>query len=315
MKYFVTGGAGFIGSHIVDRLFLQGSNYVTVYDNLSSGKIEFLKQHFERYDFNFIHGDLLDFSKLKSALQDYDMVFHLASNPDIAKSVKQPELDLKQGIIATFNVLEAMRLNDIKKIVYTSGSGVYGDVGKTFTDESFGPLLPISMYGASKLSCEALISAYCHLYGIQTWIFRLANIVGPRQTHGVVLDFIKKLKKNPYELEILGNGEQSKSYLYIDDCINAIFLAIRKANKKVNVFNVATLDYIPVNEIAKIVCEEMGLKNVRYKYTGGNRGWIGDVPHVRLNITKITKLGWKPRFSSKKAIKRAVKEILYSTEK
>jgi UDP-glucose 4-epimerase len=283
---------------------------VVVYDNLSSGRIEFIKQHFNKHNFNFIRADLLNFSKLKTSLKNHDIVFHLSSNPDIAKSVKQPGLDFKQGIMVTFNILEAMRLNDVKKIIYTSGSGVYGDVGAIYTPEDFGPLLPISMYGASKLSCEAMISAYCYLYGMQAWIFRLANIVGPRQTHGVILDFVRKLKRNPYELEILGNGKQSKSYLYIDDCLNAIFLALEKANERVNVFNIATHDYITVNDIAKIVCEEMKLENVRFRYTGGDRGWKGDVPHVRLDITKITKLGWKPKLSSEEAARRTVKEIL-----
>lgn len=309
MKYLVTGGAGFIGSHMVDKLFESGG-LITVYDNLHSGKQEFIRQHFRKPNFKFIKGDLLKFDHLNEAMKNQDTVFHFASNADIAKSMIETDLDLKQGTIATYNVLEAMRLNNVKKIVFSSGSGIYGDVGFHKTAENFGPLCPISMYGASKLACEGMISAFCHMFDMQVWIFRFANVVGVRQTHGVCLDFTRKLKKNSQQLEILGDGTQSKSYIYVKDCLEAMLFIIQKTKEKVNIYNIATDDYIDVTSIANIVVEEMGLKNVQYKYTGGDRGWKGDVPLVRFNLNKIHKLGWKARYASSEAVRLSVKEIL-----
>ncbi len=308
MKYFITGGAGFIGSNLVDALIKK--NKVVVYDNLSSGSKDFIAHHFKNKNFKFIKGDILNKSLLNKSIKGCDFVFHLASNPDIAKSALYPDLDLNQGIITTFNVLDAMRHNGIKKIAYTSGSGVYGDQGLTYTAENFGPLFPISMYGASKLGSEGLISAFCHMYDMRAWIFRPANIVGRNQTHGVGVAFIEKLKNNPRELEILGNGKQSKSYLYVDDVINAFLLAIKKSGNKINLFNLTSNSFIDVTSIAKIVDEEMKLKNVKFRYTGGNVGWKGDVPKVRINAQKINKLGWKPKFTSKEAIRKSVRNLL-----
>lgn len=308
LKIFITGGAGFIGSNLVDRLIKN--NKITVYDNLTSGEKSYLKEYLERKNFKLIVGDLLDFKKLKKSIKNHDFVFHLASNPDIAKSLKDPNLDLKQGIISAFNVLEAMRLAGVRKIVFTSGSGVYGDQGTKYTAEDFGPLLPVSMYGASKLAAEAVISAFCHLYDMQSWIFRPANIVGRNQTHGVCYDFIKKLKKDQKRLEILGDGTQSKSYLYIDDFINALILAIEKSNDVVNLFNVSLNSFTNVKTIAKTVAEEMGLKKVSFKYTGGSKGWKGDVPKVRMDTKKINKLGWKPKFNSDQAIRKSTRNLL-----
>lgn len=307
-KIFITGGAGFVGSNLVSRLIKR--NRVTAYDNLTSGKKDYLKEHLRKPNFQLIIGDLLDFKKLKKVIKGYDLVIHLASNPDIAKSLKDPSLDLNQGIIATFNVLEAMRLNNVRKIIYPSGSGVYGDQGTKYTAEDFGPLLPTSMYGASKLAAEGLISAFCYLYKMQSWIFRPANIVGRNQTHGVAYDFIRKLKKNPKQLEILGDGTQSKSYIYIDDLTDAVFLAVNKSKEKVNLFNLASDGFTTVRTIAKLVVKEMGLKNVRFKYTGGDRGWKGDVPKVRLDIKKIKKLGWKPKLDSNEAVRQSIKDLL-----
>ena len=288
-KIFITGGAGFIGSNLVKRL--GASNLITLYDRKNGD-------------------DLLDFAKLEKAIRGHDFVFHLAANPDISKSEKKPSLDFDNGIFATFNVLEAMRQNNIKKIVYTSGSGVYGDQGLKYTKETFGPLLPTSMYGASKLAAEGLISAFCYMYDMQAWIFRPANIVGPRQTHGVGYDFIKKLKDNPKELIILGDGTQSKSYLYVDDLISAMLLAVKKTKDSVNLFNVASASFIDVRTIAEIVVEEMGLKNVKFKYTGGPKGWKGDVPKVRMDIAKIKRLGWKAKFTSMEAIQKSIQDLL-----
>lgn len=308
MRILITGGAGFIGSHLVDTLIED--NKITVYDNLSSGKKEYLKEHLGKSSLKFIKGDLLDLEYLKETIKGHNLVFHFASNPDIARGVIETDLDLKQGTILTYNVLEAMRVNEIKKIVYTSGSGIYGDCGEFPIPEDFGPLLPISMYGASKLSCEALISAFCHLFDMQSWIFRFANVVGARQTHGVGLDFIRKLRENPHELEVLGDGTQSKSYIYIQDTISAMLFCIEKANERVNLFNVATDDYLEVDSIAQIVIEEMNLKNVKMKYTGGKRGWKGDVPVVRFNLKKIHQLGWSAKYSSREAVLKSVRELL-----
>ncbi len=288
-KIFITGGAGFIGSNLTARLGKQ--NKITVYD-LKNGE------------------DLLDSEKLKKAMKDHDFVFHLASNPDIAKSEKYPRLDLDQGIISAFNVLEAMRQNNIKNIAFTSGSGVYGDQGTLRTKESFGPLLPVSMYGASKLAVEGLIAAFCHIYDMQAWIFRPANIVGRHQTHGVGYDFIKKLRDDPKNLQILGDGSQSKSYLYIDDLINALISVIEKSNDKVNLFNIASDTFVDVKTIAQITINEMGLKNVKLHFGTGPRGWKGDVPKVRMDTSKIKKLGWQAKLNSKEAIRQSIQDLL-----
>ncbi len=310
MKYFITGGAGFIGSSMTSKLLKDPKNKLTIFDNFCSGKMAYLESYTSDPRFNIKRGDLLDLEAIKSAIKDHGFVFHFAANPDIAKAMTETDLDLKQTVIATFNLLEAMRLSGINKIAYSSGSGVYGDVGEIQTPENFGPLLPTSMYGASKLGAEGLISAFCNMFDMQSWIFRFANVVGKNQTHGVGFDFINKLRKNSSKLTILGDGSQSKSYIHISDILDAMLLIISKTNEKVNVYNVATDDYITVNEIAQIVTEEMNLKNVKFEYTGGNRGWKGDVPVVRFNLKKIHNLGWKAKYSSKEAIRKSIKEML-----
>lgn len=310
MKYFITGGAGFIGSHMVDRLLQDSNSFVTIYDNLCSGQTAFIKKHLQSRRAVLIKGDMLDFEELKEKIIKHDVVFHFAANPDIAKSMIETDLDLKQTILSTYNLLEAMRLNAIKTIIFSSGSGIYGDVGLTETPEDFGPLMPISMYGASKLGAEGIISAFCHMFDMQSFIFRFANVVGKRQTHGVGYDFIKKLKVNPDELEILGDGTQSKSYIHVTDIIEAILFVYRNSHGKVNFFNVATDDYIDVTRIAQIVIQEMGLKNVRCNYTGGDRGWKGDVPKVRFCLRKIHQLGWKAKHNSTEAVRKSIREML-----
>lgn len=310
MKYFITGGAGFIGSNMVDRVMSDENNRVTVYDNFCSGQEGYISHHFSDERFHLVHGDMLDIESLKTAIAGHDFVFHFAANPDIAKSMVETDLDLKQTVIATYNLLEAMRVHDVRRIAYSSGSGIYGDVGLTETPENFGPLMPISMYGASKLGAEGLISAFCHMFDMQAWIYRFANVVGERQTHGVGYDFIQRLRNNPDELQILGDGNQSKSYIHVSDVIGAIFFAINNTEDKRNVFNVATDDYITVNEIARIVVDEMGLKDVTIKRAGGDRGWKGDVPVVRFDLAKIHNLGWHAKFSSNEAIRLSVREML-----
>lgn len=308
MNCLITGGAGFIGSHLTDYLLKEGHK-VKVYDNLSGGKLAFLKHHKNDKKFKFVKADLGDLKALKKESKGIDMVFHLAANPDISKGIQDPSLDFEQTICNTFNLLLAMKENEIKKIFYTSGSGIYGDVGTTYTKEDFGPLVPVSIYGASKLAAEALIFAFSNFYNIRVWVLRPANIIGPRFTHGVVYDFIKRLEKNPKKLEILGDGKQSKSYLYILDVIKAIDLVTKKTKQRVNIFNIASNSYITVNSIADIVTEEMDVAPKR-SWTGGKIGWKGDVAKVRIDNGKITKLGWKPKYNSKDAVRKTVRVTL-----
>ncbi len=309
MKAFVTGGSGFIGSHLVDKLMDRGYT-VTVYDNLSSGKKQFLEQHFKKNNFSFIEGDLLDLEKLKNSIKNHDVVFHIAANPFVRLGEKQTRLDLEQGAIATYNVLESMRLNDIKKIVFSSSSVVYAETPPIAIPENYGPTLPISLYGAGKLAAEGLISAFCGTFDFQAWILRFANVVGIRGTHGVIVDFIDKLKKKPHELEILGDGKQKKPYLHATDVVDGILFVFDHSNEQINLFNIGCDSNTTVTRIAEMVVEEMGLKNVKFKYTGGKRGWAGDVPRFQLSIEKIKKLGWKPRYTSDEAVRKAIREIL-----
>jgi len=307
-KYFITGGAGFIGSHLVDRL--TGTGKVTVYDNLSSGRREFIQHHLGKNNFHFIQADLLDIDTLNQAIANQDIVFHLAANPDVRAGIANTNLDLQQGALATYNVLEAMRLNKINKIVFASSSTVYGEAGTKAVAEDYGPLLPISLYGASKLACEGLISAFCHIFGMQAWIFRFANVVGNRSSHGVIFDFINKLRQNPEELEILGDGTQEKPYLYTSDCIDGILFGLEHSREQVNILNLGTDSSTNVTTIASMLVEAMGLSGVKFTYTGGSRGWRGDIPQVRFDITKMKNMGWKHKYNSNEAIKQAIKDVV-----
>jgi len=309
MKAFITGGAGFIGSHLVDKLIEKGYD-VTVYDNLSSGKKQFLNKHMQNKNFKFIEADLLDLDKLKIALKNYDVVFHIAANPFVRLGEKQTKLDLEQGAIATYNILESMRINDIKKIIFSSSSVVYAEVPNISIPETYGPTLPISLYGAGKLASEGLISAFCGTFDFQAWIFRFANIVGIRGTHGVIVDFIDKLRKNPKELEILGDGKQQKPYLYVSDVVDGMIFGFEHSCNNINLFNLGCDSNTTVTKIAEMVVEEMSLKNVKFKYTGGKRGWPGDVPRFQLDSTKIKQLGWKEKYTSDDAVRKAIREIL-----
>lgn len=310
MKCLVTGGAGFIGSHLVDRLVKQ-NHQVVVYDNLSLGKKEFLQHHVNNPNFTFIQGDLLQIDALKNAMVGVDAVFHLAANSDVIKSAKNPAIDLEQGVMATYNVLEAMRYARVSKIVFTSSNVVYGEATISPTSENYGPLLPISFYGAAKLSSEAMIAAYVHNFHFQAWMYRFGNIVGSRPTHGVVLDFYKKLTKNPHQLEVLGNGNQSKPYIEVHDCVEGILLGFEKSKGLVNLFNLGTQGGVYVRDIAKTVIDLMGLENVEIKFAGGERGWPGDVHTVRLDSNKLETLGWKPKYpSAKEAFMAGAKDII-----
>ena len=312
MKVLITGGAGFIGSHLADFL-LKNKHEVVVFDNLSLGKKEFFQHNLQNKNYTFIKLDLLNSKKLTTTLpSDIDTVFHLAANSSIMKSAEDPIIDLENTTIATFNLLSAMKKKNVKKIFYLSGSGVYGDVNDTKTGETFGPLLPISMYGATKLSAEAMISAFVHLFDMKAWILRPANIIGPRATHGVIYDFIGQLQSKPKSLRILGDGTQSKSYLYVDDVINAIHLVWKKSKSDIQLFNLGTNSYITVTQIAQIILKSMKLTDTSITYGTGNRGWKGDVPIVRLNNSKINALGWKSAHTSKQAVQETVTSLISS---
>jgi UDP-glucose 4-epimerase len=306
-KVLVIGGAGFIGSNLVRRLLYDEKNQVTVYDNLSSGKVSVIPSS-DRLE--FIKGDVLDFPHLKAVMPDHDIVFHLSTNPDTARGLVETDLDLKQGTIGTYNVLESMRITNVKTIVFPSGSGVYGEVGNRLVAEDYGPLFPISMYGATKLASEAMISCFSHAFEMKGYIFRLGNVIGDRLTHGVIFDFIRKLKRDPTKLQVLGSGYQTKPYIHVNDVLDAMFLALQKAKDSVNLYNVATDDWPNVRWIAQTVIREMELRDTHIQYTENDRGWKGDVPLIKLDTTKLKKLGWKCKLSSKEAIISAIRSNL-----
>ncbi|MFC1646048.1 NAD-dependent epimerase/dehydratase family protein [Candidatus Omnitrophota bacterium] len=306
---FVTGGAGFIGSNLVGMLLDIGCQ-VTAYDNLSLGKIEFIEKYFANPNFKFVEKDLLDIRALKKNIANHKVVFHMAANSDIGFDAHTTDVDLKQGTVVTYNVLEAMRVNGAKEIIFASSSAVYGEPKKKPTPEDYGPLSPISLYGASKLACEALISSFCHCFGFRAWIFRFANIIGANGTHGVVYDFIKKLKNNPRKLRILGNGKQSKPYLHVSECIEGMIYGHCHSNDNVNVFNLTCEGTTNVKTIAKLVISEMGLKNIKQEFTGSSRGWLGDVPQVALDALKLKKLGWNAKYTSNQTVRQGIGELL-----
>lgn len=314
LSILVTGGAGFIGSHLVDALLPQ--NKVTILDNFSSGRRIHIDPHLNDPNFKIVEADLLDPSALDGAVNGKDIVFHLAANPDVKLGAEDTRVHLDQNILATYNLLEAMRRTGVKKIAFTSTSTVYGEAAIMPTPEDYGPLMPISLYGASKLACEALISSYCHTFEMQSWIYRFANIVGERGTHGVLIDFIRKLRKNPKELEILGSGKQRKSYLEVKDCVGAMIYCIEHSHAQANIFNIGSCDSVDVTGIANIVAESMGLSDVNYRYTGGvdGRGWRGDVKIMLLSIDKLKGLGWSPRHDSADSIRVAVEALLSAGE-
>ena len=308
-KFFVTGGAGFIGSHLVDRLVGEG-NIVTVYDNLVSGRVDDIKQHFGKDNFTFIQADLLDYDTLKEAMKGHEIIWHLGANTDIPTGNKVTDLDLKNCTIATRNVLEAMVQHGINRMLFSSTAAAYGDKPGVVYSETFGPLLPISLYGAGKLACEGLVSAYCHLFGIKAWMFRFANVIGGRMGHGVIYDFIQKLKKNPGELEIYGGGKQERPYFLVEDCIDGMFCALNNSDSQCDIFNLGCDFHITVDEVAQIVTEEMGLKNVKFKHSSAGRGWPGDVMAVHFDISKIKKLGWSPTHTPAEAVRLAARRLL-----
>jgi UDP-glucose 4-epimerase len=307
MRYFITGGAGFIGSNLVDRL-LEDGHYVVVYDNFSTGFEEFLNDAKKSKRFALIENDNLNHNKLTEAMAGCDFVFHLAANADVRFGTEHPRKDLEQNTMATFNVLEAMRINGIKKIAFSSTGSIYGEPDIFPTPENAPFPEQTSLYGASKLACEGLIEAYCEGFNFQSWIFRFVSILGERYTHGHVFDFYKKLLDNQDELYVLGNGHQKKSYLYIQDCIDAMLFAIANSQEKVNIFNLGTNEYCEVNDSINRITEHLGLKP-ELKYSGGERGWIGDSPFIFLDCSKINNLGWIPKLSIKESVIKTLKYL------
>ncbi len=300
----ITGGAGFFGSHLADRLLARGHR-VTVYDNLSTGFVEFLRDARRQPGFTLIEGDLLDGARLAKALSGCDLVFHLAANADVRFGTAQPRRDLEQNTIATFNLLEAMRANGVRRIAFASTGSIYGETSVIPTPEDAPFPVQTSLYGASKLAGEGLIAAYCEGFDFQGWIFRFVSIVGERYTHGHVFDFYKSLARDPTTLHVLGDGRQTKSYLYVQDCVEAMLAAVERAKDKVNVFNLGTEEYVQVEDSIAIITAHLGL-SPRRTYGGGERGWIGDNPFIFLDTTRIRALGWAPRVGIRQGIIRTV---------
>lgn len=311
-RYFIVGGAGFIGSHFTDWLLSDPEvRAVTLYDNFSSGREWHYRHHLTDPRLRVIRGDVKDLDRLVSALKEHDIVIHLASNPDIARAATEPEIDFYQGTLLTNNVVEAMRRTGTRRILYASGSGVYGDLGELEAREDHGPLMPISTYGASKLAGEALISAYCFMFGLTGCVFRFGNVVGPRQTHGVGFDFVRRLLADPGRLSILGDGSQSKSYIHVSDIVGAVSAANQYCTEIFDIFNVATGDYITVSEIAELAVECLSLQaHPHFEYSGGDRGWKGDVPIVRLNTDHIRNLGWACQLNTREALRSSLLSLI-----
>ncbi len=314
-NYFITGGAGFIGGHLANYLFDNTKSRITIYDNFENGRIYPFGERIKDSRLQIIKGDVKDLGRLKNSMVGHDVIYHLASNADIAAAANDPSIDFWNGTYLTHNVLEAMTLNKIKKILFTSGSGVYGDVPNTPIPENYDQMIPISTYGTCKLSSEALISAYSHMFDITGTIVRFANVVGPHQTHGVAYDFIRRLLSDSSQLKIFGDGKQTKPYVHVSDILNAFSLLENKFNNGHNVFNVGSDDFLTVNQIAGIVIDKMKLRNVVYNYTGGSRGWKADVPIYRLETSKIRKLGWLNIYNSFQAVEHAVDSMLIDVKK
>jgi len=313
MRALVTGGAGFIGSHLVDKL-VAGGHEVIVIDNLSSGVIDFIQSHIETGKIKFYKVDLKNLDEVTPLMNGVDMVYHLAANPDIRLGTRITDTDLKEGTIATYNVLESMRLNKVEKIAFASSSVVYGENAPMPTPEDHGPCLPISLYGASKQAGEGLIGAWVGTFGLQAWIFRFANIIGERGTHGVIFDFIHKLKADPKRLEVLGNGLQEKSYMEVCDCVDAMLHVVSNTSDQINLYNLGSNDTCSVRKIAAIVIRETGCDDATIEYTGGDRGWAGDIPKAMLDTKRLSDLGFEVNYDSEEAVaytaRVLIKEIM-----
>jgi UDP-glucose 4-epimerase len=309
MNILITGGAGFIGSHLCDALIAEG-NRITVVDNLVLGKKENIAHLRSNENFKFIELDILDYPGMSDVFKDgnFEMVYHLAANSDIQKGGKDPLVDYQLTFNTTFAILQLMKEYGVKKLFFASTSAIYGETSDCLT-ENYGPLRPVSNYGAGKLASEAFISAFSSTYSIQTWITRFPNVVGERFTHGVIYDFVKKLRNNPNELEVLGNGEQCKPYVYVKDLVDGIQFVISHTNERFNVYNLGSNTRTKVKEIAQMVIEEMEL-NASIRYTGGDRGWVGDVPEFKYDLTKVNNLGWYAKHNSNESVRIAIQRAL-----
>ena len=308
MRVLITGVAGFVGSNFLDYLLSKGHHIVGV-DNFSTGKREFIENAIDNSNFTFLKFDLLDLGDLKKATKNIDIVFHFAANADVRFGLQHPDKDLQQNTIVTFNVLEAMRYNNVKKIIFSSTGSVYGEPNEFPTPENCAFPIQTSLYGASKLAAEGLIQAYCEGYDFQAWIFRFVSLLGERYSHGHVFDFYNKLRLDPNKLEVLGDGTQKKSYLYIKDCINAVMTALEKSNQKINIFNLGNYEYSEVKDSVKWIIEYLGL-SPEIIYLGGKRGWVGDNPFIHLDISKILNLGWKPKLDIKSGIIKTISYLI-----
>jgi UDP-glucose 4-epimerase len=308
MRILVTGGAGFIGSNLIARL-LHENHTVIVCDNLYLGKEEFLSPFITNPGFRFVKKDLLDLAAVIESSQGCDLIFHLAANSDISLGREKTNLDLSLGTLTTYNVLEAMRRNKVPHLIFASTSAIYGEAEVLPTPENYGPLHPISLYGASKLAAEGFVTAFSHNYGIKAWIYRFGNVIGPNATHGVFYDFIHRLKADASSLRILGDGNQAKPYIHVSDLIDGMLFGYEHALDDVNAFNLATEGNTSVRYIAAAIVESMSLQNVTFEFTGSRRGWIGDVPIVALDTARMQRLGWKPQLSSDEAVRRAAIEL------
>jgi len=304
MDAFVTGAAGFIGSHLVDRLLEQG-HAVTAYDNFSTGRREFLAQAYSYPNFRLVEGDLLDPDALSRAMGGADVVFHMAANADVRYGLEHPRKDLEQNTIATFNVLEAMRQSPVKTIAFASTGSIYGDATTFPTPENAPFPIQTSLYGASKLACEGLIAAYAEGFAIRALIFRFVSILGERYTHGHVFDFVRRLSDDPTQLRILGDGRQRKSYLYVRDCVDAMLIALERVGDRVNVLNLGTNEYCEIRDSARWISDRLGV-TPEFNYAGGERGWVGDSPFIFLETERIRALGWRPQLAIRPAVERTV---------
>lgn len=311
MKFFVIGGAGFIGSVLVEKILSKKGNSVTIYDNLSSGKLRYIKKYQNNKNFSFIRGNILNLKKLEKAMKGSKFVYHLAANPDIRLGTKNTKLDFQINTVGTINVLDAMLSNKIRYIAFASTSAVFGMASVIPTPEHYGPCFPESLYGASKLACEGFISAYANIFDLKAWIFRFANITGYPSTHGILFDFYQKINSNPKELEVLGDGNQAKSYITNEMVVDAMDKVVDRTwnlKQKVLLYNIGNDDKISVKEITQIFLNENKLRP-KIRYTGGKGGWKGDIPTMALNISKIKKIGWHPHETSKACIVKSIQKI------
>lgn len=313
MHLLLTGGAGFIGSHLADALLTDPDARVTAFDNLSLGRLENLAHLDGHPRFSFVRGDVLDAQALDAlfAATPFDAVFHLAANSDIARSHADPSVDLDHTFLTTYRVLDALRRFGVKQVVFASTSAIYGNATGAL-HEAYGPLFPVSHYGAGKLASEAFVSSFAENYGIQSWIVRFPNVVGERTTHGVLFDFLRKIRENPDVLDVLGDGQQHKPYVYVKDLVEAILFVWRNSRARLNCFNVGVETRTRVADIARMVLEETG-QTRQIRYTGGSRGWVGDVPEFSYRLDAIHALGWRPRYTSDEAVRTALRQILAQT--